>query len=409
MGALTGASLANALGGSWRKRAGGKSFVVSRRADPGQLHGADRVGAFADRLRDAVSGASLVSREARAPFVFFDLETTGLSGGAGTHAFLVGCGWFDEDGGFVTEQHLMVDYASERAMLRVVADDLARTATLVTFNGKSFDAPVLETRYLFHRLESPCARLPHVDLLHPARRFWASTNGEGCSLAALERRLLGARRSDDVPGVEIPARYFQFIRSGDPRPLAGVLEHNRLDLLSLAGLTARLFHLAEAGPQVVRHATEALALGRVYEREGLEDRAEEAFGRAIALSTDTLTTADARRALALAARRRRQYEAAAVEWRHLIDLRGCPGPILREAVEALAIHHEHRARDLAVARTFALRGLEMEAEEARGDAIRHRLARIERKMTNERRALLPSSPPLPLSSGSPMSEPRTSS
>src|SRR5690349_23320589 len=145
---------------------------------------------------------------ARAPFLFFDLETTGLNGGAGTYAFLVGCGWFDEDGGFVTEQHLLVDFASERPMLRAVARDLSRAGAIVSFNGKSFDAPVLETRYLFHRLDWFGTALPHLDVLHPARQFWKR---DDCSLVALERHLVGHRRTGDVPGVQIPARYFHFV------------------------------------------------------------------------------------------------------------------------------------------------------------------------------------------------------
>ncbi len=263
------------LGGAWRETAAGRSFVVSRRVDPDAAHGSQPVRTFGDRLRLAEPSAMLVGANlARAPFLFFDLETTGLNGGAGTCAFLVGCGWFDEDGAFVTEQHLLMDYAGEPAMLRGVAEQVAGAGALVTFNGKSFDAPVLETRYLFHRLTSPCTGLAHVDLLHPARRFWGSTDEAGCSLVALEARLLGLRRKGDVPGFEIPARYFHFVRSGDARPLAAVLEHNRLDLLSLAGLTARLFALVDSGPAQAGDAKEALALARVYERAGLDERAE---------------------------------------------------------------------------------------------------------------------------------------
>src|SRR5262249_21897386 len=146
------------------------------------------------------------------PFVFFDLETTGLSGGAGTQAFLVGVGWFEDDGSFTTRQHLLLRHADEPAMLNAVARDLDRAGALVSFNGKSFDAPVLETRYLFHRLEWIAASRPHVDVLHPARRFWKE---DECSLGVLEQQVLGAWREHDVSGFEIPSRYFQFLRTGD--------------------------------------------------------------------------------------------------------------------------------------------------------------------------------------------------
>ena len=104
--------------------------------------------------------------------MFFDLETTGLSGGAGTLAFLVGCGWFEDDGAFVTRQFLLARHADERMLLEAVAAELARAGALVSFNGKSFDAPLLESRYLFHRLPWSGREMPHVDVLHPARRFW---------------------------------------------------------------------------------------------------------------------------------------------------------------------------------------------------------------------------------------------
>lgn len=423
----SGGSLERVLGGEWRSGDGARSFVVTRRFDADAQYGRARVGDFAAGLREAQHGAALLSAGVpRVPFVFFDLETTGLSGGAGTHAFLVGCAWFDEEGAFVVEQHLMTDYAAERGMLTLVARDLARAGALVTFNGKSFDTPVIETRYLFHRLTSPCAQIPHVDVLHPARRLWGGDAELGCSLIALERQLLGARRVGDVPGFEIPARYFQFVRSGDVTPLADVFEHNRLDLLSLAGVTARLLTLVAQGPAATDDEREALALGRVYERAGDLVRAEQAFERAVVLAgganergqrrragvewvwTPHGIRAEALRALALGARRARRFDEAASRWRQLLDVPGCPAHLRREATEALAIHHEHRDRDLEAAKLFALKSLESGSEAAWGDAVRHRLARIERKMVSER-SLFPSSPPSPPPCGSPTSGRRTSS
>jgi uncharacterized protein len=415
-------NLEQTLGGEFRDVAGRRSFVILRRFEPDRPYGRSTVGELAERLAVAQESAPLVSEAgARAPFVFFDLETTGLSGGAGTHVFLAGCAWFDEQRSLVSVQHLLVDFPSERTMLGAVADDLARAGALVSFNGKSFDAPVLETRYLFHRLASPCAALPHVDVLHPARRFWGRDGDVSCSLTALERQVLGARRQGDVPGFEIPGRYFQFIRSGDARPLVAVLEHNRLDLLSLAGLAAHLLHIVQHGPDAARNAREALALGRLYTRAGLDGRAEDAYRRALRLSGAGPSRTEALRALALAARRRRHYEDAARLWRELLATPNCPRAAGREASEALAIHHEHRDRDLAAAKTFALKSLALEPADswqyqsgmrrAGGDALRHRLARIDRKLASERSTRRPSclSLPLPPVSGSRTSAPRTSS
>jgi uncharacterized protein len=370
------------LDGSWRANV----FVVERRSAPSARHGREAVGALAERLDDSAGQAPLYGGvDARPPFIFFDLETTGLSGGAGTQAFLVGCGWFERDASFVTRQFLLTRYADERSMLDTVAGELEGAGALVSFNGKSFDAPMLETRYLFHRLAWNGRELPHVDVLHPARRFWRSTvEGESCSLAALEKQVLGVRRVGDVPGFEIPARYFQFVRSGDARPLAAVLEHNRIDLLSLAALTARLLHLTRHGAEAVRDAREALALGHVYMRGGLTVRACDAYRRAVEMTergaVSRLVRIDSLRALALTYRRARQHADAAACWRRLVDTPGCPPRTVREATEALAVHHEHRDRDLGTAREFALRSLEVEARPAWTRAVQHRLARLDRKL-----------------------------
>jgi len=368
------------LGGDWR----GSVFVVEKRWPAPARHGREAVGTFAECLDAASTQASFYAggAPARPPFVFFDLETTGLSGGAGTHVFLVGCGWFDADRSFATRQFLLTRFADERAMLQIVADELDAAGAIVTFNGKSFDAPLLETRYLFHRLTWNRRELPHVDVLHPARRFWKA--GDECSLAALEKQLLGARRSGDVPGFQVPARYFQFVRTGDAAALAPVLEHNRLDLLTLAALTARLFHVTLHGADAARDAREALALGHVYARAGLAVRACDAFGRAVEMTERGIVSQTVRieslRALALAHRRARAFGDAAVCWRRLLDTPGCPPVVVREATEALAVHHEHRARDLAAAKTFALKGLDVDAQPAWTRAVRHRLARLDRKL-----------------------------
>jgi len=415
--------LSGTLGGEWRAGC----FVVERRWEPSARHGREAIGTLAQRFEEAAGDAVLYAggAPACAPFVFFDLETTGLSGGAGTQAFLVGCGWFEAGGSFVTRQFLLTKYADERALLETVAAEMARAGALVSFNGKSFDAPLLETRYLFHRLVWNGRQLPHLDVLHPARRFWkrgggtdlARTDdarafqlslagnlgsfgdsserhsrqaggGSSCSLTALERDIVGARRTGDIPGFEIPARYFQFVRSGDARPLVAVLEHNRLDLLALAALTTRLLHLTRSGPDAARDAREALGLGHVYERGACDERARTAYRCAIERCRSPRTAYDpirieALRSLALAWRRARCYEEAAATWGELLAIRGCPPQLEREATSALAIHHEHRRRDPAAAKTFALRSLEAGQQPVWRDAVQHRLARLERKLATQ--------------------------
>src|SRR5262245_22373094 len=375
-------TLERALGGEWHNGC----FVVERHRQPDAKHGREPVAALAERLnRSAPEAPMFAGDAARPPFLFFDLETTGLSGGAGTQAFLVGCGWFADDGGFATRQFLLTRPSDERAMLETVRAELARAGALVSFNGKSFDAPLLETRYAFHRVDWARDRLPHLDVLHPARRFWT---GDDCSLGALEARLLGLRRAGDVAGFEVPSRYFQFVRTGDPQPLVAVLEHNRQDLLTLAALTARLLHLSRVGVADARDAGEALALGRIYARADLDDRARDAFARALELCRAPAGAFDpirieSLRSLALAWRRARCYDQAEKCWRQLIDVRGCPPNIVREATEALAIHFEHRDKDLATAREFALRGLTPHTTPCAQQAARHRLARLDRKLNRD--------------------------
>lgn len=383
-----------ALGGEWHHDGASRCYIVERREAPDAYHGRVQIGVIADAVARAAADAPLLANgaPARAPFVFFDLETTGLSGGAGTYAFLVGCAWFDDGGAFVTRQHVLVRAADEPPMLERVARCFETAGALVSFNGRSFDAPLLETRFLYHRLPWTAGRLPHVDVLHPARRFWRSESRDGevssCSLGALERTLLAAQREDDVPGFEVPARYFQFIRSGDARPLAGVLTHNRLDLLSLAGLTARLLRMVNQGPDACEDEREALALGKVFERAGLGARAEESFELALAMAArhggqrdSASVRVEALRALAHGARRGRRFEEAARRWRQVLDLPECPRAVKHEAAEALAIHHEHRVRDLSSARGFALRTLELGLTTARSQAVRHRLDRLDRKLS----------------------------
>ncbi len=430
-------SLEQALGGEWHRDGSRRCFVVERRVEADALHGDVRIHDCAAELERSMTRASLLMRNLPAPppFLFFDLETTGLSGGAGTYAFLVGCGWFAADGAFMTRQYFLADSGDEKEMLQTVAAEFGRAGVLVSFNGKSFDAPVLETRYLLHRLDWIGGGVPHLDVLHPARRFWGggASLDSGCSLGALERRLVGARREGDVPGLEIPARYFQFVRSGDARPLSAVLEHNRLDLISLAALTARLLQLVHDGAGATGDTQEALALGHVYGNSGLDSRAREAYRRAVTLSTAPVVDPSARsimsggtaaadrdrfdgvlrmnalRALAISERRARAYDDAARCWQGLLDLPECPPRIAGEAAEALAIHHEHRRRDLEMARAFALRSLKDQTRPAWNDAVQHRLARLNKKLGSPTEPPLFPSSSLQPSFGSPTSGRQTSS
>ncbi len=375
------------LGGEWRDEDGHRYLVVERRYVPGHRHG--RV-AVMDRLPPwpqfpliAGTAAPALRAAGSRPLLFLDLETTGLAGGAGTYAFLVGLAWFD-GAVFRTRQFFLSSYTAERALLEAVAGEAAAAAAVVTYNGKSFDLPLMETRFVMHRMTTPFAALPHVDMLHPARRLWRSDDEEGlsggCRLTTLEETLCGHRRDGDVPGFEIPSRYFHYVRTGDARPLAAVFEHNRLDLLALALITGHASQLLDEGPAAARSAREVLGLGRLYERAGMIAQACACYLRADDLPGDVPCKADAWRAYAVLSRRARRYEDAAAAWRRVLALRRCPPGIAREATEALAVHHEHRARNLTEARRLAFESLQFNSTVSRQQAVQHRLARLDRKL-----------------------------
>ena len=260
-------------------------------------------------------------------------------------------------------------------------------ALLVTYNGKTFDVPVMETRWLFHRMPMPLESVRHFDMLHPARRLWrdrgdVSVDAGGCRLGTLERVLCDVTRVGDVPGMEIPARYFRFLRSGDARPLEPVLEHNRLDLISLAAVAAHAIDLVEHGAPRCRDAAEVLALGKVYERAAAVDRAIACYEHAAAdRQAPPEIAGEALYRLGVRLRRDRRFVEAAEVWRRMVDLKG-RGQVVRTlrqyATEALAVHHEHREKDLAGARELAMALLDDDTFER--DRARHRVERLDRKL-----------------------------
>lgn len=389
-------SIAGALGGTWHEASGGACLVIDRTWDPFRSHGRKRihecaiassapVGLFDRRIADVPDWASKL--------VFFDIETTGLSGGAGTIAFLVGCGWFSDDG-FTVRQLLLTGPAGERALLESLERAFDDASVLVTYNGRTFDVPTMEMRWAFHRRAAPTDDLPHFDMLPVARRLWGyrglSADGDSraeaasCSLGALERSVLRFHRIDDVPGFEIPARYFHFVRTGDPSVIEGVLEHNRHDIVSLAALTAHALWLAESGPDGCREAIELFGLGRCYARAGDLARAEVAFTRA-ADAGEIAVRGPALAYLAELQRRDGRIDEAARTWQRILDgspRRRAMSGHERRAAEALAIYHEHRAKDPAAARRYAetLSQASTAASSRRRDDVAHRLARLDRKI-----------------------------
>lgn len=408
------ARVAAALGGRPLENKYGAVLTVDRRYEADRWHGEEQIGGceiedfeplrtldarfrenWPGEGRGGLQPALSPEPKAQSP-LFFDLETTGLNGGAGTVAFLVGCAWFD-CGALQVRQFVLTSLAAERALLEALRQQIDAAPFVASYNGRTFDAPLMDVRWAFHRLPSPFEAKPHFDMLPPARRLWKHRGerpggalqqfGErsGCSLMAFERQLLRFKRVDDVPGFEIPSRYFQFLRTGDAAPLESVLEHNRLDLVSLAVLTARAARIVRGGHGACADAPELLALGRLYEQNGRIGDARLCYERA-ADAGDRATRADALSRLAISLRKEKRYEDAAAIWRRIVEKIN-PGRILpleRLAIEALAVHHEHREKDLELARRFAAALNDENGDEG----IRRRLSRLERKMSERQGPLL---------------------
>jgi uncharacterized protein len=269
------------LPGFWQDTPAGRVFVVERRFELEHEHGALPLGRTLDiapallaRLgRDAALAAVDLRRVA-----FLDTETTGLAGGTGTVAFLIGIGHF-LDGHFRLRQYFLEDFDGEEAMIRALTDYLADFEGVVTFNGKTFDMPLLHTRVRMTRMRRGLSDLAHLDLLHPARRLYRDRI-PSCRLQELERQFLGLTRIEDVPGWEIPSVYFRYVRTRRFRALLPVFEHNALDILSLVTLAAHLAHVWRGDG--LRDGADRLALGRACEQDGTLDEAIEHFEAALA-------------------------------------------------------------------------------------------------------------------------------
>jgi uncharacterized protein len=314
-------------------------------------------------------------------FAFLDTETSGLSGGTGTYAFLVGVARFTGDQ-FILRQFFMRDPAEECALLEGLANFLAPCEALVTFNGKAFDAPLLSTRYRLHQIPNPYKDYSHLDLLPLARRLWRDRL-ESRALKYLEEHVLGLTRSaEEVPGYEIPWLYFDYLRTGDARPLAGVFYHNAMDVVAMAALLAHMNEIMQNPfDGKVQHGLDFIALGKLFEDLGHWDEAARLFERGLESGLNEADFGVATKRLAILQKKRgdlgeaiRLWEAAAQQG-HLY------------AFIELAKHYEHKERDLKSALKWTRAALK-QAEKmnlpdyARKfwiDEISHRMERLKRK------------------------------
>lgn len=356
---------------------GAGALLVLRREYP-LTHRHGHVGLAAVRLAPMELLGRLARLEEPAPdparLLFLDTETTGLAGGTGTYAFLVGAGWLEDDR-FVVTQYFMRDLDEEPALLAALAPVLAGAAALVTFNGAGFDVPLLETRFVLGRRRWP-ADLPHLDLLRPARRVWTACFDD-CRLATLERSVLGLARESDVPGALIPSLYFDWLRLRRAPPLARVFAHNRDDVLSLAALLGWFGQALGETPSM--SAGEWAGLGRLWEPVDVE-RALACYRTALDRGIDGEHAHVVRLRLAWWEKRAARWDSACELW----ETAARHGAFDPRPWEELAKFHEHRRRDFAAAHSVVSAALDLaRAAGVAGrvlDAFGHRLGRIERRL-----------------------------
>ncbi|MHB8992310.1 MAG: ribonuclease H-like domain-containing protein [Chloroflexota bacterium] len=379
--------------GSYLETPHGGCFVAEHAHPAGHPHGAYRLD---EALEVEPEQLFWLGRDPKlaefdlSQFAFLDTETTGLAGGTGTYAFLVGLGYF-HGSRFVVRQFFMEDFDAEEAALHALSEALQPLRGLVTFNGKAFDLPLLETRFQMASIPFPLRGAPHLDLLFPSRRLWKDRL-ESCALSSLEAEILGVEREGDVPGWLIPSLYFGYLRDGDARPLASVFEHNRQDLLSLATLATRLArqHADPFHPEV-EDPRDLAALGAVFEGLGLADRAALCYERAVALSPAGELRSRAMVRLGTLYKRLRLRQDAVAIWERLV---GSGHAYTLVAYLEMAKHYEHVARDYLQAERITLQALSaLDLRAARSEPWRaeqerreleHRLARLRRKLGRDR-------------------------
>ncbi|MEJ2706897.1 MAG: ribonuclease H-like domain-containing protein [Anaerolineales bacterium] len=276
-------------------------------------------------------------------FAFIDTETTGLSGGAGTYAFLIGVGRFDGED-FHLAQFFMRDPVEEAAQLTALEEFMAPCDALVTFNGKSFDIPLLHTRFITHGWRPPFKDSAHVDLLHLARRLWSERLASR-TLGNLEVQILGASRTEeDVPGWMIPSLYFQYLRSGDARPLKSVFYHNAMDVVSMAALFNHMAGiLAEPLNGAVEHAVDIVSMARLFESLGDYPSAIRLYLYGLEQNLPKQILLDAIQRLALIYKRAGDYAPAIELWQQAAHHQDLDSHI------ELAKYYEHRQKDYETA------------------------------------------------------------
>ena len=372
--------------GEETKTASGHAFHINTHYPSDYLHGnrpLQELLTYASGLAAEVGNDPGLSGSKIRRWGFVDIETTGLSGGAGTLGFLIGLGTFVR-GGFNLRQYFLRDPEEEAATLQLLRSDLENVDGLVTFNGRSFDLPILESRYTIAvRDRWRLSGRPHLDLLYPSRRLWSKTL-PNCRLGTLERRVLEVERTEeDVPGELIPGMYLDYLRTGDASDMTRVIYHNAIDILSLVGLSSVVLekHLDQDPSGLA--GGEALAVARWHEANGRIEEAEGAYQAAVRSAPNDMLRAEVlklRTAMLKRQKRRAHAVSSWAEWHEAAP--EDPAPCIE-----LAMYYEWEVKDLSQAHEWAETASRAVNKwpkgwrrDQRSAEVEHRINRLQRKL-----------------------------
>jgi hypothetical protein len=364
----------------------GQHLLVQNTYEWSFCHGGIKLGEIRNISPDALKLLAKDDGYARLNFdrsVFIDTETTGLAGGSGTYAFLIGVGFFDCTG-FKLNQYFMRDYDEEPAVLFSLGNLLKDFEAVVSFNGRAYDIPLLSARFLINRMENHVEKPLHLDLLSSARRLYRERL-ESVSLSSLETKLFSLHREGDIPSFEIPSIYFRYLREKNPYPLQPIFYHNRMDILSLVTLTVRMAAALEnpfcSGDLL---GQDYYCLGRLYEDMGMIEESISCYNRALDVPG---VKERAYLQLSLLYKRLEKWNDAEKLWIKMArdNIHGV------FALVELAKFYEHRLKDYKKAAVAAQRALEI-AYKNKGlqgfsakneiEELKKRLARIRCKQGN---------------------------
>jgi uncharacterized protein YprB with RNaseH-like and TPR domain len=351
----------------------GSHFETETLFAPHHRHGSYEISDLADLPADLLAALSDGAIASVPPqrWLFLDTETTGLAGGSGTYAFLIGAGSIGDDG-FRVRQFFMRDYSEEASVLHSLSEYIARFDVLVTYNGRSYDQPLLETRYTMCRARHPFGRMEHLDLLYGARRLFR-LRLENCRLVNLENQILGFEREGDIPGEMIPYCYFEYLRSRRAHRLPPIFHHNVLDIVSLACLTGVIPESFRDPANVrARHGMDLLGLARWLQVSGRLDEAHRLLRRAVDMGLPDEHLFATLYAAGLIEKKQGLVHAAIATF---TDLSMSPNPFRVRAYEELARHYEHRERSFSM----AMECVRAARQIADSDALRKRHDRLQAK------------------------------